>query len=112
MKTSEIKFTIQTDDKNIPNKIFWEATEKQPSGKEEVKAICVSLWDGTHQNTLKIDLWAEDMPVDDMKRFYIETIGGLAESLNNATGDQTMVSEINDLCDRLGKYIENQSKIS
>jgi hypothetical protein len=48
--------------------------------------------------------------MDDMKRFYIETIGGLAESLKNATGDEVMVTEINDLCERLGKYLEKESK--
>lgn len=111
MKTSEINFTIQLDAQNVPNKILWDASEKKPSGKEETKAICISLWDANKQNTLKIDLWANDMPVDDMKRFYVETLGGLAESLKSATGDETMVSEINDLCDRLGKYLEKQSKV-
>ena len=110
MKTSEIKFTIQLDDHNVPNTIFWEATDKKPAGKEEAKAISVSLWDSTQKNTLKIDLWAKDMPVDDMKRFYVEAIGGMAESIKNATGDDVMVSEINDLCERLGKYLEKDSK--
>ena len=110
MKTSEINFTIQLDDQNMPEKILWDATEKKPLGKEEAKAISLALWDGAQQNTLKIDLWAKDMPVDDMKRFYVEAIGGMAESLKNATGDEVMVSEINDLCERLGKYLEKESK--
>ncbi len=111
LKTSEINFIIETDKDNIPSKIEWNASEIKSKANQESKAICVSIWDANVQNTLKIDLWTDKMPVDDMKRFYIETIGGLAESLDRATGDQTMVSEINDLCDRLGKYIENQSKI-
>ena len=110
MRTSEIKFTIQLDDQNVPEKIFWEATDKKPEGKEETKAISLALWDASHTSTLKIDLWAKDMPVDDMKRFYVETIGGMAESLKNSTGDDVMVSEINDLCERLGKYLEKESK--
>ena len=110
MKTTEINFIIQLDDQNMPEKILWDATDKKPLGKEEAKAISLALWDGSQQNTLKIDLWAKDMPVDDMKRFYVEAIGGMAESLKNATGDEVMVSEINDLCERLGKYLEKESK--
>lgn len=110
MKTSEIKFTIQLDEQNMPNTILWEASDKKPAGKEEAKAISLALWDGSQKNTLKIDLWAKDMPIDDMKRFYVEAIGGMAESIKNSTGDEVMVSEINDLCERLGKYLEMDSK--
>ena len=110
MRKSEIKFVIELDNQNVPEKIFWDATEKNPAGPEETKAFCLALWDNPHLSTLKIDLWAKDMPVDDMKRFYIEAIGGMAESLMKATGDETMVNEINDLCDRLGKYLETSTK--
>ncbi len=110
MKTSEIKFTIALDEQNVPEKIFWEATDKQPQGEEETRAIAIALWDFKYQSTLKIDLWSKDMPVDEMKRFYIETIGGLSDSLMKATGDTVMVDEINELCNRLGKYLENETK--
>jgi len=110
MRQTEIKFVIELDEQNVPDKLFWEATDKSPKGLEEVKAFCISLWDTKQNNTLKIDLWGKEMPALDMKRFYVETIGGLAESLRNATGDETMYTEIDDLCQRLGKYIEKESK--
>ena len=110
MRNSEIKFSIQLDDNNIPENILWEASEKRPQIAEPTQAICISLWDDSQKNTLKIDLWTKNMPVDTMKRFYVETLGGLAESLKNATGDETMVNEMNDLCERLGKYLEASSK--
>lgn len=111
MKKSEIKFNIELDNQNVPDKITWEATERHPPVVEPTKAICVSIWDYKQQNTLKIDLWTKDMPIDEMKRFFVETIGGLGETLKNATGDDVMVSEINELCERLGKYLEKQSKV-
>lgn len=111
LKTSEINFVIETDQDHIPSKITWQSSEKVADANKDAKAICISIWDADVQNTLKIDLWTQNMPVDDMKRFYIETIGGLAESLSRATDDKIMVSEINDLCDRLGKYVEQQSKL-
>lgn len=110
MRESEINFKIVLDKDNVPEKLFWDASDKQPNGYEPTKAFCLSLWDDKNNSTLKIDLWAKDMPLLEMKRFYVETIGGLAESLRSATGDETMVEEINQLCERLGKYVENESK--
>ena len=110
MRNSEIKLTIELDEQHIPNKIFWDATDKKPANQEETKAFSLALWDSSHNSTLKIDLWSKDMPVDDMKRFYVEAMGGMAESILNATGDQTMASEIKDLCERMGKYLEAESK--
>jgi gliding motility-associated protein GldC len=105
MKTSTIQFTIELDEKNIPEKISWEATDKPDAGPSETKAIGVSIWDPGQENTLRIDLWTKDMPVDHMKRFYIDCIGGLAQSALQSTGDEHMAKEISDLCDRLVKFV-------
>jgi gliding motility-associated protein GldC len=108
MKTSDISFKIELDEERIPNKIFWNATEKGDEGFEETKAISLSLWDHLQQNTMRIDLWSKDMAVDDMKKFYIDTIGGLAQSLLNATGDEYMANEMNKLCEKLVKHVEEE----
>jgi len=107
MKKSTINFTVELDQNNIPDKIFWEATDKPDPGLSETKAISVALWDHTQKNTLRIDLWAKDMPVDEMRRFYIDCIGGLAQSALTATGDEYMANEINALCERLVKHLKN-----
>jgi len=106
MKKSTINFTVELDQNNVPDKILWEATDKPEPGLSETKAISVALWDHTQKNTLRIDLWAKDMPVDEMKRFYIDCIGGLAQSALNATGDEYIAHEINDLCSRLVKHLK------
>ncbi len=105
MKKSNINFTVELDQNNIPEKIHWDATEKPDPGLSETKAISVALWDHTQKNTLRIDLWTKDMPVDEMKRFYIDCIGGLAQSALTATGDEFIAQEINALCERLVKHI-------
>ena len=56
MKTSNIHFTVQLDQNNIPEKILWDATEKPEEGQSETKAISISLWDHVQKNTLRIDL--------------------------------------------------------
>ena len=57
-----------------------------------------------------IDLWTKDMPVTEMKRFYIDTIGAMAESLNTATNDEVMVKKMRDLCEELVQYLHEKGE--
>ena len=110
MKESEIKFDIQLDDQNVPEKIQWNATDKPTDGPTDSNAILISLWDQDAKNTLRIDLWTKDMTVDEMKRFYVDSIGGMAESIKNATGDDFMSDEMHALCRKLVKHIQEENK--
>ena len=106
MKESEIKLRVILDDENIPEKIYWNATEKEGDGEEEAKSISLNIWDHSSQNTLRIDLWNKEMPIDEMKRFYVDCLGGLAQSILNSTGDEFMSTAMNRLCDKLVKHLE------
>ena len=107
MKKSEIHFDIKLDDNSIPDEITWNATDK-PGDEDHTKAISIAVWDDTEKNTMRLDLWTKEMPVHEMKKFYIDSLGGLAQSLLNATGDEQMSADINALCDNLGKKLEEE----
>ncbi len=107
MKKSEIKIQIELDDQNIPERILWDADDKDVPGYSPTKSMSLNLWDHQNQNTLRIDLWSKDMPMDEMKKFYIDCIGGLAQSILSATGDEFMASEMNALCDRFVEHVKN-----
>ncbi len=108
MKVSEIKLSIELDKQNVPEKIFWEATDSPTGQKDETKAITLALWDGQNRSTMKIDLWVKDMPVHEMKLFYLEAIGGMAESLKSSTGDQLMFDKLNGVCKELMEHIQRE----
>lgn len=108
MKKSIINFTVHLDQNNVPDKIFWDATDKPDPVMSETKSISLALWDDRQKNTLRIDLWTKDMPVNEMKRFYIDCIGGLAQSMLTSTGDEVMANETNALCERLVKHLQSQ----
>lgn len=108
MKKSEIRIQVELDKQNIPEKILWEADEKEEPGLSESKSVSLALWDHQSKNTLRIDLWTKDMAVDDMKRYYIDCLGGMAQSVLNATGDEYMASELNALCDRLVEHLKKE----
>jgi gliding motility-associated protein GldC len=109
MKKSVINFTVHLDDQNVPEKIYWEATDKPDPNMAETKSISLALWDERQKNTLRIDLWTKDMPVMEMKRFYIDCLGGLAQSMLTSTGDEMMANETNALCEKLVKHLQSES---
>lgn len=110
MKKSTINFIVQLDQNNVPDKISWEATDKPDPGMSDTKSISIALWDHKQKNTLRIDLWTKDMPVEEMKRFYIDCIGGLAQSMLSSTGDEVMANETNALCERLVNHLKKETK--
>ncbi|MCL6493330.1 MAG: gliding motility protein GldC [Ignavibacterium sp.] len=86
-KTSQIIFTIQLDDKNLPQKIEWEADDADFKGKREAKTLMLSIWDKQDSVTMGIDLWTKEMLVDDMNIHYHQILVKLADSYQNATGN-------------------------
>lgn len=104
-RKTTIQFEIDLDDTNVPDRITWSASDMPPGQNPDTRAISISVWDPEAKNTLRIDLWTKEMPVTDMKRFYIDCIGGLAQSALQATGDEKMASEMNALCDRLVQHV-------
>ncbi|GAB3181457.1 gliding motility protein GldC [Telluribacter humicola] len=110
MKKSDIHFSVELDNQNIPDKIFWEATDNPNEGINDTRAIAIAVWDHYHKGTLKIDLWTKDMEVFDMKRFYIEIMSGIADTLLTATSDKKMADAIEGLCQNLSKNLDEEMK--
>lgn len=110
MKNSEIKFQIQLDENNLPKNILWDASDKEADGLESTKSISLNVWDSLNHSTLRIDLWTEEMSVAEMKRFYIDIMGGMAQTILNSTGDEYMSEEIKDLCDRMVKHVNEENR--
>lgn len=110
MKKSTINFSVDLDQNNIPERITWDATDKPEMQNNETKTVSIALWDHKQKNTLRIDLWTKDMPVEEMKRFFIDCIGGLGQSILTSTGDEYMASETNALCEKLVKHLQAQNK--
>lgn len=107
MKKSEINFNIELDEQNVPENILWNATDK-PGDADHTKAISIAVWDDIEKNTMRLDLWTKDMPILEMKKFYIDALGGMSQSLLAATGDDKMANSISELCDSLSKDLEKE----
>ena len=106
MKESEIKFTINLDENNIPEKIQWEATDSGIIGKKNCGAMLLAVWDPQELTTMRIDLWTKEMPVDDMKRFFYETMMSMADTYQRATEDHLNAEEIRKFSQSFAKKME------
>ncbi|MEO6884407.1 MAG: gliding motility protein GldC [Bacteroidia bacterium] len=95
-KSSEIKFSVTLDENNVPENIIWEAMDGKE--KSESKSVFISIWDANENNTLKIDLWTKEMNVDDMKRFFHQTLLSMSDTLKRATGEDKMANDMKDFC--------------
>ena len=73
---------------------------------EEAKAMMVSLWDAKAQETLRIDLWTKEMPVDEMKVFFHQTLVAMADTFERATNDEKMAATMKDFCDYFAEKLE------
>ena len=109
MKKSEINIQVELDINNLPKNIKWDATDKDGDGMESTKSLSLNIWDNLNHSTLRIDLWTDDMSVVEMKRFYIDIIGGMAQTVLTSTGDEYMAEEMKELCDRLVKHVNEEN---
>ncbi len=106
MKTAEIKLTVTLDDNNVPETIMWESTDAANKEALPVKSFMLALWDQSYKNTLRIDLWTKDMPVDEMKRFFYETLQTMGDSFLRATGETNIVEDLRDYCAHFADKME------
>ena len=104
MKQSEIKFTITLDDKKLPEKIDWSASD---ANKESTsKAIMIALWDDQENTTLRIDLWTKEMKVDEMKQFYHQNLLSMADSFERATGEVEAAKAMRHFAQEFGERLK------
>lgn len=96
--TSEIKFTVGLDDNKIPEEISWSAQDGGITN-EPSKAVMLSVWDHEKKDTLRMDLWTKDMPVDEMKQFFHQTLVSMADTFERATNDEKMSATMRDFCE-------------
>lgn len=103
--TSTIELKVELDENRVPEKLKWSA-EDGGVNNEEAKAIMLSVWDSNAQETLKIDLWTKDMPVDEMKKFFHQTLVTMSDTFLRATQDEKMTATMKDFCDYFAEKLE------
>ena len=103
--TSKIEFKVGLDENKVPEHMSWSA-EDGGVNNEETKALMISVWDNESKDTLRMDLWTKDMPMDEMKQFYHQTLLSMADSFERATNDAKMSATMRDFCDYFAEKLK------
>ncbi len=93
-RTAEIGFKIGLNAHQKPVSIEWSATDSPDAGSKDTKSIMLSIWNSEEKKAMRIDLWTEDMLVDEMKLFVFQTLVTMADTFERATSDGVMANEM------------------
>ena len=103
--TSKISLEVGLDENRVPETLKWSA-EDGGIANEAAKAMMLSVWDSNNKESLKIDLWTKDMPVDEMKIFFHQTLVTMSDTFMKATQDEKMTATMKDFCDYFAEKLE------
>jgi len=103
--TSKITFKVHLDENKIPEALNWSA-EDGDINDEETKAFFLSVWDPQKKETLKMDLWTKDMPLDEMKHFFHQTLLSMSDTFQRATNDDKMTATMRDFCEYFAEKMD------
>ena len=101
-----LKFKVELDDNHLPIDIEM-CTNNDDNNEESVKALMISAWSAKNKETLRLDLWTKDMLVDDMKKFYHQTLLSMADSFKRSTNEDEISEDIRDFA----KYFAEKLKL-
>ena len=88
---------VELDENKLPVDIEMHTTNNDEK-VESIKALIFSAWQAENKETLRIDLWTKDMPVNDMFIMNHQTLIGMANSLERATGNIELAERLRDYC--------------
>ena len=110
MHQSNINVVVHLDEQKIPQNIQWSASDSTATEAQDARAMMLTFWDPSDKTALRIDLWTNELEVGEMKRFCIESVGGMAETILGATGDKVMRDLMIDCVTKMAKHLEEEEK--
>lgn len=104
--TSSIQIEVTLDDDKIPQSIHWVAEGPGPEKGRDAKAMLLSFLDRDSGDTFKIDLWTRDMQVNEMDRFFYQTLRALSDTYHKATSNTQLAERMQQFTRYFGEQTE------
>jgi gliding motility-associated protein GldC len=102
-RTAEIGFKVDLNDDLMPVSIKWNATDAPDASPQETSSIMLAVWNAEEKKAMRIDLWTQDMLVDEMKLFVFQTLVTMADTFERATSDTPMADEMRSFAQTFAK---------
>ncbi|GAB4296560.1 MAG: gliding motility protein GldC [Ignavibacteriaceae bacterium] len=111
-RNSEVTINVELDEKNMPAKILWQATDAPFSGSKEAKTMLLSFWDKDDGVSLSLDLWTKEMTIDEMNIHFYQTLLKMSETYRKATRDEKTSSLIKNFAESFSKHLHLNDKFN
>ncbi len=106
-KVSDITLRVGLNKERVPVKIHWWATDMHAPGEmDECKAMALALFDKNSRDTLRIDLWTNEMEVQEMDRFVYQILRSLSQSYLRATNNRYLAEDLARFAHHFGEKTE------
>lgn len=106
MSKKNISIDVDLNEDNIPTSIEWKADDLDGAEAIECRAMILSLWDHRKKDTLRLDLWTDNMTVDEMKIFFHQTLTSMADTLERSIADERIAGDMRDFCTHFAEKME------
>ena len=106
MSKEKLTFDLELDENNMPKKIIMNSSDSQAKDVL-LKSLMIAAWDEKTKETLMVPLWTKDMMVNEMFIMYHQTMMGMANTLEKATGHDKLAGALKDYCE----FFSEQTKI-
>jgi len=106
VKSSDITIRVGLNEQRVPVSIEWGASDLNNNQLEACKAMFVALFDRNTRDTLRIDLWTEDMQVVEMDRFFYQMMRSMADTYLRATQNQALAEDMAKFAHYFGEKTE------
>jgi gliding motility-associated protein GldC len=105
--TSDITIRVGLNSDKVPVRIEWATSDMHSAGQMEAcKAMAIALFDEAHKDTLRIDLWTQDLQVIEMDRFMFQTLRSLSETYLKATQNRELAEQMAQFAQYFGEKTE------
>lgn len=104
-KKTNIDIHIHLDEKNIPEKIFWDSKDGNIFNKT-CKAFILSIWNNNREETSTIELWIKNMPVEEINKFFYQTFFSIGNAYERATSNKIISQEIKNFGDKFFQKVK------
>ena len=93
MATSRITIDVTTDENKVPVAMNWTAEDGGIS-QQVASAMVLSMWNPKEHAAMRMDLWTKDMQVNEMDRFFFQTLRAMADTYFKATQNRELAVDM------------------
>ena len=104
MAKSRITIDVTTDENHVPVAMEWTA-EDGGIAQQPASAMALSMWNAKEYAAMRMDLWTQDMSVEEMRSFVVQTMMTLADTYEKATSDNEHATAIRGFTQELAKRV-------